>query len=239
MKWISVVKPSLARDGFAHYCPEIECDVVDEVGLKHEFDALEVDQFAPQSMNRFRRYANGFIMPWKPSSYVHWMPPVEGDLGRILARYDQGGNNPDHTNIRYFNSLSADAKNNKLLKKLILDDFSRTFWDWRGQAFPICFGVHFVKLQSHSPHDSCREHSGSGLVRECRILAIAFASNVPAFSRTSPLPLSRCMLRERATSRRGRASRWICLPPASLLSLASDSLMIVRQQNIGTISFWL
>lgn len=83
---MSIVKPSLARDGFAHYYPEIEYEVVDELELKHEFDALEVDQFAPQGVNRFRRYANGFIMPWKPSSDVHWMPPVEDGLGQVLVR---------------------------------------------------------------------------------------------------------------------------------------------------------
>ncbi|WP_439853854.1 2OG-Fe dioxygenase family protein [Pseudomonas yamanorum] len=150
---MSIVKPSLARDGFAHYYPEIEYEVIDEVELKHEFDVLEVDPFAPQGVNRFRRYANGVIMPWKPSSDVHWMPPVEDGLGKILAGYDQGGNNPDHSNIRYFNSLSVNVKTNRLLNKLILDDFSHTFWDWTGQPFPIYFGVHFVKLQSHSPHD--------------------------------------------------------------------------------------
>ena len=150
---MSAIKDGLVSHGFAHYHPEFSYDTEDEGKLRKEFGVLEIDRFAPAGVNRFRRYANGFIMPWDSEGGVHWMPPVQDGQTRVLAGYDQGSNNPEHANIRYFDSLSAEVKSNKLLQKLIVDDFSHTFWDWVGQPFPIYFGVHFVKIQSHSSSD--------------------------------------------------------------------------------------
>lgn len=143
------------QEGYAHYFPRVsqKYDVEDLTLLKSEFAQLEKDEYAPPGVNRFRRYGNGVLLPWQTSSTVHWLPIVLDQAGRRRAGYDQGGNNPEHTNIRYFHSLSEKVKNDRVLLDLIGEDFSYTFWSRAGQPLPVYFGVHFVKLVSLRPDD--------------------------------------------------------------------------------------
>lgn len=148
-----MIKENLRRDGYAHYRPAVEFVNVEADELRAEFGQLEIDRYAPDGVRRFRRYGNGIIIPWEKDVELFWIPPVVKDDGQYLAGYDQGGNNPEHRSIRYFNSLSDRIKRNELLNKLIRDDFSNTFWERNGQDFPIYFGVHFVKIESHAMDD--------------------------------------------------------------------------------------
>jgi hypothetical protein len=146
------IRSHLETRGFAHYQPAIEYGNRDREVLLDEFRSLEPDEFAPFGVSRFRRYGNGIIIPWAGQEQLFWIPPViNGNVCR--AGYDQGANNPEHRNIRYFNALSDACKENRILQQLILDDFSHTFWEHSGQEFPIYFGVHFVKIQAHEAED--------------------------------------------------------------------------------------
>jgi 2OG-Fe dioxygenase len=149
-----MIKTKLVISGYAHYKPSITYRDTDVNSIENEFRMLEIDRYAPEKVNRFRRYGNGIIIPWESIPQVHWIPPITNADGIVLTGYDQGGNNPEHENIRYFNSLSDHAKDSDLLRNLILDDFSHTFWNNKSQEFPIYFGTHFVKLQSHAPYDA-------------------------------------------------------------------------------------
>lgn len=142
------IRAHLETQGFAHYEPAIDYSARDRELLEQEFSALEPDEFAPSGVRRFRRYGNGIIIPWANRKQVFWIPPVTSG-GICRAGYDQGSNNPEHAQIRYFNALSEECRTSDILQQLILDDFSHTFWKHVGQAFPIYFGVHFVKLQAH------------------------------------------------------------------------------------------
>lgn len=145
-----MTRSTLMANGYAHYMPRISQDysVEDFEDLRREFKELEQDEYAPLGVNRSRRYGNGIILPWQESVSRHWLPVVEDSVGRGRAGYDQGGNNPDHADIRYFYALSESVKNNRILLDLIDEDFSLTFWKHPGQPLPIYFGVHFVKLIS-------------------------------------------------------------------------------------------
>ncbi|MEQ5842265.1 hypothetical protein BWP39_24455 [Paraburkholderia acidicola] len=147
-----LIRTHLEANGFAHYQPTIKYNDSDRDILHAEFRSLEPDEFAPPGVRRFRRYGNGIIIPWAEKEEVFWIPPVtNGNVCR--AGYDQGGNNPDHQNIRYFNALSDLCKASRILQQLVLDDFSHTFWQHSGQEFPIYFGVHFVKIEAHGRDD--------------------------------------------------------------------------------------
>ncbi|WP_133650335.1 2OG-Fe dioxygenase family protein [Paraburkholderia flava] len=146
------IRAHLQANGFAHYQPAIDCDDDDRRILNEEFLSLESDEFAPPGVHRFRRYGNGIIIPWAEREEVFWIPPVTS-ANVCRAGYDQGGNNPEHRNIRYFNALSDVCKASRILQRLILDDFSHTFWQHVGQEFPIYFGVHFVKIQAHDSQE--------------------------------------------------------------------------------------
>ncbi|CAN0620847.1 conserved protein of unknown function [Burkholderia multivorans] len=152
MEYAKSVRAHLETKGFAHYDPIISHSNDDKIILEEEFSRLEHDEFAPHGVRRFRRYGNGIIIPWARKDKIFWIPPVaSGNVCR--AGYDQGGNNPEHANIRYFNSLSEQCKASDILQQLILDDFSHTFWEHVGQEFPIYFGVHFVKIQAHDTEE--------------------------------------------------------------------------------------
>jgi hypothetical protein len=144
-----MIRQILKDSGFAHYKSGIKYEERDALELSEEFSVLEADPYAPKGVKRYRRYGNGVILPWKNEREVHWIPPVPRTNGVMLAGYDQGGNNPEHANIRYFHSLSSEIKRNALLNNLILEDFAHTFWDEDRQPLPIYFGVHFVKLQAN------------------------------------------------------------------------------------------
>lgn len=147
-------RPVLAEDGYEHYMPRVSESyrVEDLAGLRQEFDRLERDEYAPVGGRRFRRYGNGVILPWENKT-GHWLPIVESDTGERRAGYDQGSNNPDHLSVRYFHALSESVRSNAILRALIEEDFSLTFWPRDGQQLPVYFGVHFVKLTSSGPSD--------------------------------------------------------------------------------------
>lgn len=146
------IRSRLETNGFAHYQPAVDYDDHDRDLLKAEFLELEPDEFAPQGVRRFRRYGNGIIIPWAEREDVFWIPPVMSG-GECRAGYDQGTNNPDHQSIRFFNALSERCRSSHILQQLVLDDFSHTFWQHAGHEFPIYFGVHFVKIESHDVGD--------------------------------------------------------------------------------------
>ncbi|MCG3470916.1 2OG-Fe dioxygenase family protein [Xenorhabdus bovienii] len=62
-----------------------------------------------------------------------------------LSGYDQGNNNHEHNNIRYFNSISSELKNTKLLQDILIDYFNKTF-SLKEHNLPIYAGVHIVKV---------------------------------------------------------------------------------------------
>lgn len=105
MKHTESIRAHLETTGFAHYQPVVEYSDDDRNVLNAEFSELEPDEFAPKGVRRFRRYGNGIIIPWAERDEVFWIPPVVAG-GECRAGYDQGGNNPDHQSIRYFNALS-------------------------------------------------------------------------------------------------------------------------------------
>ena len=90
-------------------------------------------------------------MPWN-NKEVHWIPTVRKNFVN-LSGYDQGTNNPEHDNVRYFNSLSEKIKKSNVLNDIVIDDFNNTFWPDDGHNLPIYFGVHFVKLSVSSKYD--------------------------------------------------------------------------------------
>ena len=55
--------------------------------------------------------------------------------------------------VRYFLSLSHQAKSNTFLNDLIIDDFKKRFWSDRDKSLPIYVGVHFVKLSCEGGGD--------------------------------------------------------------------------------------
>ncbi|HGE6810420.1 TPA: 2OG-Fe dioxygenase family protein [Pseudomonas aeruginosa] len=114
---------------------------------------MESDFYAPSGVKRFRRYGNGLIVPWRSDAAVEWMPVTIDARGNRMSGYDQGSNNPEYGNIRYFHALSAEVKGTDLLKSLVMSDFKETFWPENGLQSPIYFGVHFVKIKSASISD--------------------------------------------------------------------------------------
>ncbi|MDA8444972.1 2OG-Fe dioxygenase family protein [Paracidovorax valerianellae] len=148
-----MIQTQLKQFGYCQFVPEIDCDSEELKTLHREFDRLEHDPYAPDKVKRFRRYGNGIILPWTEQTDIHWIPTAEDDHGARLSGYDQGGNNPEHPDIRYFRALSEEAKATDFLGDLIRKDFSHTFWSEADRRAPIYFGVHFVKLRSGSASD--------------------------------------------------------------------------------------
>ncbi|GKS85864.1 2OG-Fe dioxygenase family protein [Acidovorax sp. SUPP1855] len=148
-----MIQNQLKTHGYCQFIPEIECDPGELKILHQEFDGLEHDPYAPAQVQRFRRYGNGIILPWDDQADIHWIPTVQDDQGARLSGYDQGGNNPEHPDIRYFHALSEAAKATDFLCDLVKKDFSHTFWSEADRRSPIYFGVHFVKLRSGSSSD--------------------------------------------------------------------------------------
>lgn len=144
---------SLRDQGYLIYKPRLECAESDFQSLLSEFKSLEPDEHAHRSSNRYRRYGNGVLLPWKKDIKAEWLPEARDNQGRPLSGYDQGGNNPEHQAVRYFPSLSHQVKTNVFLNNLIADDFRRTFWSDRDKSLPIYVGVHFVKLSCEGKGD--------------------------------------------------------------------------------------
>ena len=94
---------TLGKDGFIHYNPQITISESEKEILLTEFKLLERDKYANQNTLRYRRYANAIILPWTQEFF--WLPTASND-GVEYSGYDQGGNNPEYSNIRYFNALS-------------------------------------------------------------------------------------------------------------------------------------
>lgn len=162
--WIPAIRPSanhmhpmiksqLKELGYCHFVPEIECDSHELRILLQEFEQLEHDPYAPAEVKRFRRYGNGVILPWTEEVGIHWIPPVADDAGTPRSGYDQGGNNPEHPDIRYFHALGEGVKSTDFLCDLVRHDFSHTFWSETDRRSPIYFGVHFVKIRSGAASD--------------------------------------------------------------------------------------
>ncbi|MEH8028498.1 2OG-Fe dioxygenase family protein [Gallibacterium anatis] len=133
---------TLGKDGFIHYNPQITISESEKEILLTEFKLLERDKYANQNTLRYRRYANAIILPWTQEFF--WLPTASND-GVEYSGYDQGGNNPEYSNIRYFNALSNNIKNTDFLKNLITDDFKKTL-GFENYYLPIYVGIHFVKI---------------------------------------------------------------------------------------------
>ena len=140
------LKNTFKAKGYLHY-KSIEVDHFSKLLLTKEFEKLEKDPFAPTHTQRFRRYGNALILPWEKDLKPIWLPTVRDNIGQELSGYDQGGNNPEHQSIRYFNALSQEAKSTQYLNDLIVDDYQLTF-GLENAYLPIYVGVHFVKLRS-------------------------------------------------------------------------------------------
>ncbi|CAQ82333.1 MULTISPECIES: 2OG-Fe dioxygenase family protein [Photorhabdus] len=137
---------NLKSEGFSHYQLNLEYSEKDKSNLLNEFSKLEPDAYAPDKVSRFRRYGNAIIIPWLKEPKLYWLPTVKDDNGNNLSGYDQGSNNPEHKNMRYFSALSDEVKNNALLESIILDDFKSTF-GLNDHYLPIYVGIHFVKVK--------------------------------------------------------------------------------------------
>ena len=145
-----MIRESLVKDGYSRFSMNHAFSEEDIAFLHREFRALEPDPYAPPGVQRFRRYGNGVIVPWRGGAGVDWMPVVIDSRGHGMSGYDQGGNNPEHENIRYFYALSDIIKSTELLTELVIKDFKNTFWSERDLISPIYFGVHFVRIVSSS-----------------------------------------------------------------------------------------
>ena len=144
---IDLAKNELKDSGFTHYQSKLICNSFQKLEFELEFEQLEHDPYAPNGINRYRCYGNGVILPWLNEEKIQWMPTIIKDKARYSG-YNQGSNNPEHNDMRYFRALSGDIKSNEVLNQLVIDDFKRTFWPTPNQNLPIYFGVHFVKLQA-------------------------------------------------------------------------------------------
>jgi hypothetical protein len=144
---INQEKHNLEVNGFSHYQSKIICNPFQKLEFELEFEQLENDPYAPTGVNRYRRYGNGVILPWLDEKKIQWMPTIIKDKARYSG-YNQGSNNPEHNDMRYFRALSGDIKSNEVLNQLVFDNFMCTFWPSSNQNLPIYFGVHFVKLQA-------------------------------------------------------------------------------------------
>jgi len=144
---------ALEEQGYLHYVAKARdvCSAQAFSLLRREFSLLERDEYSPQGTNRFRRYANGIILPWLDQRTVNWLPPVVDSAGVRRAGYGQGRFNPDHAGMRNFHALSDEVKASPALLELIREDFALTFWPNGGHQFPIYVGVHFIKLTSPGP----------------------------------------------------------------------------------------
>lgn len=147
-----MIKQKLQDKGYCVFSPPHTYSDDDIKIITSEFTHLEKDHYAPDKVKRFRRYANGIILPWKNNVTIEWLPIKEID-GKRLSGYVQGGNNPEYDNIRYFNAISDGVKRNTFLQELIKWDFFNTFWDDNDIRLPIYFGLHFVKILSSSDTD--------------------------------------------------------------------------------------
>ncbi|MFD2643456.1 2OG-Fe dioxygenase family protein [Pseudomonas japonica] len=143
----------LMDQGFARFKEDIECDSIEREIIEAEFNCLEHDEYAPDAVKRFRRYANGVILPWRNEAFVEWLPAGKNESGYPISGYDQGGHNPEHTAARHFRSLSERVKSTRFLQTLITADFSKTFWSDKDVRLPIYVGVHFVRLVSTAVSD--------------------------------------------------------------------------------------
>lgn len=142
-----LVQSNLKVNGFSHYQPKVVCNTFQKLEFELEFEQLERDPCAPAGVNRYRRYGNGVILPWLNDENIQWMPTVIQNKARYSG-YNQGSNNPEHSEMRYFRALGGDRKSKEVLNKLVIDNFKYTFWPVSDNKSPIYFGVHFVKLQA-------------------------------------------------------------------------------------------
>lgn len=144
----------LQTTGFARYdyMKELAYD-----GIEKDYDALlkyfmnlPKDEYAV-GLNRYRRYSRALVLP--TSKTIEWLPNVERD-GVELAAYFQGKFNPEHPgDYREFPAIDAEILENKLLQKIIMADFEKTFWNEQDKIMPIHVGVHFVKLNVEEAND--------------------------------------------------------------------------------------
>ena len=112
--------------------------------LEAQFESLPQDPYA-RSLNRFRRYASGVLVPWM--RHIDWPPAVEDDRGRKFNEYYQGDHNPDYPGVaRSFETISGECRRNPMLERLIWIDFGHTFWRPAEMRRPLAVGIHLVKL---------------------------------------------------------------------------------------------
>ncbi|AWK14490.1 2OG-Fe dioxygenase family protein [Candidatus Fukatsuia symbiotica] len=141
-----MVKEQLVKHGFANYHLDIDCEKKEKEEISAEFNMLALDNYAPENVARFRRYGSALLLPWFNEPEILWIPTIQDENGNHLSGYDQGNNNPEHGNMRYFHSLSKNIKNNHFLKKIIINNFNDTF-NLKTHYLPIYIGVHFIKIE--------------------------------------------------------------------------------------------
>ncbi|WP_305817583.1 2OG-Fe dioxygenase family protein [Photobacterium leiognathi] len=134
------VKEILEIDGYVRYNCDISASEEDIKIIEKEFNNLKRDKYALENTQRHRAYSNAIILPWLNNKIV-WLPVIIEE-GEELSIYDQGNNNPEHTEVRYFNAISQESKDTKLLNDLIISDFKNTIG--LNMSSPIFVGVHFV-----------------------------------------------------------------------------------------------
>ena len=144
----------LEQQGFERYCldrHDLNMDVEGPLKqIQNEFDSLSRDPYGSGD-NRFRSYARGILLPWKPE--FNWIPPTIVVDGRPVTEYYQGAYNPDFSGERrLLPAISEEAKSNLLLRRLIWIDFDRTFWPKALRAHPLQVGLSFIKLQVDADH---------------------------------------------------------------------------------------
>ena len=139
------LKKQFKNCGFIQY-ESININDIDMSYLQQEFKSLELDPFRPSETLRYRCYGNALILPWEDELKVKWIPSKNIN-NKNLSGYDQGGNNPEHSSMRYFASIHEKVKRTSFLNDLVIEDYKLTF-GFEDLSLPVYVGIHFVKLYS-------------------------------------------------------------------------------------------
>lgn len=145
---------ALQQHGYARfdYMKELDYEGIekDYEELKTYFDSLPKDEYAV-GLNRYRRYSRALVLP--TSKTIEWLPNIEKN-NQLFAAYFQGKFNPEHAgDYREFPAIDKKILDNKLLQKIIMANYEKTFWSKEDKIMPIHVGVHFVKLNVENPDD--------------------------------------------------------------------------------------
>lgn len=142
----------LSEAGFARYAAEDFLMRVDGFDtdrllkeLQGQFVGMPSDPYGPNT-NRYRRYGRAVYVPW--SGNLTWLPTVEdAELGPA-TEYFQGDFNPEFPGARRrFPAIPEKARNNELLRQIVLFDAEQALWLDELRHGPVHIGVHFLTLR--------------------------------------------------------------------------------------------